>query len=646
MCGISGVISNSSLNPYQLSCLGKMNASLVHRGPDGKGDYIANQVAFAMRRLSVIDLEGGGQPLFNEDKTIALVANGEVYNYIELTDSLKIKGHSFLTHSDCETIIHLYEEYGEDFIHHLRGMYAFSLHDQKKNLVYIVRDRMGEKPLYYFKKNDFLLFSSEMKSLLSSTLVPFEFDSKSVYDYFHYQFVPEPRTPLKDVKKLPAGHLIKIDLNGLKIEEKCYWRMEDAKPVAGDPATLIREELERISEIIIRSDVPVGVALSGGLDSSSIAALAVKKYPGTLHAFSVGYPGRPSNDEREEAKQLADILGIPIHEVELDTKSLVENFEKMNFFRDDPIADISGYGYYAINEAARKNGISVLLQGQGGDELFWGYKWVKDAVGLTEKSIRYQNFLYGFGIEFLKNLPSWRNHSDVLRWVKSFGRIRGSFRKYLKFKAPKNRAVFYELSPDFRMATETLDSYLTNEFKNSLKNHSPYDLFSFDKPWKYTDVLITKLISDTYLLENGIAQGDRLSMAFSVELRLPLIDYKLVELVIGLRKNNQKHPDHIDFPKPWLRAAMKGVLSEEIMNRPKKGFAPPVLEWHNELFKVYGHQLLNGELVKANILTKESALQLSTGPFPDGAICPISFKALVLENWARQMKAQMQSNLN
>lgn len=625
MCGIAGILSKTGVRD-DADLLDRMLGAMVHRGPDGQGTYLGDRAAIGMRRLSIIDLTGGWQPLYNEDKSLALVANGEIYNFVELTQELIARGHRFSTHSDCEVILHLYEEEQENCLRHLRGMFAFALVDIKRGTVFIARDRMGEKPLYLHETQDSLLFASEMKSLLSSGRVPFELDPGSVNDYFHYQYVPEPRTPLRAVRKLPRAHYLKVDLASWKVEQHKYWDMEDAPPVEGDPSELVRAELEKISELLIRADVPVGVALSGGLDSSAIAALAARKYPGTMHAFSVGYPGRPPNDERNNAKALADLLGMPFHEIELTTPELVAHFEQMNFERDDPIADISGFGYYSVNKAARAQGIPVLLQGQGGDEIFWGYEWVKDAALATDN---------------MQNPGSQRREPfNLKRFVKtSLRRLSGAHRPAPASvpKAAGHRPIFHELAPDFRMALTDLRSNFTGRFIEQLGSASAYDFFTFDKPWKQSDILITRLISDTYLLENGIAQGDRLSMTNSVELRLPFVDYKLVELVIGLRKTHASDPDYLRFPKPWLRGAMQGILPEFIIDRPKQGFAPPLMEWHNALFKAYGHYLDGGYLVQSGVLTEQAGAELSAGPFPRGAIAPISFKALVLEIWCREM---------
>ena len=613
-----------------------MQQAMIHRGPDAEGAFLNAHVHLAMRRLSIIDLAGGAQPLYNEDRSLTLVANGEIYNYVELRQQLQALGHRFSTDGDCETILHLYEEYGLDCVRHLRGMFAFALWDSRRQRVLLARDRMGEKPLYLYQQNERLLFASELKALLRSGQVPFELDAAAVNDFFHYGYQPEPRTPLVGVRKLPAGHLLTVDLADWRIEERCYWRMEDAAPLDGEPGELIRAELEIISEIIVRSDVPVGVALSGGLDSSAITALAAKRYPGTMQAFSVGYHNQPRSDERADAKALADHLKIPFHEIELRTDDLVNFFPQLVYWQDDPIADIAGYGYYAVMKLAREHNVPVMLQGHGGDELFWGYGWSRRAVAESQRKARLQNRASVSPMDYLRaELPESLTRMGMFRWAKSWAGLRSSMDSYHRDKSSKpEQIVFYELLSDFALAQREFSNLYSAGFKERLNGSNATDLFTFARPWPQIDLLITRLLCHTYLLENGLAQGDRLSMASSVELRLPLLDYRLAEVVAGLRKNLR---DYDLPPKAWLKAALKGVLPDWVLQRPKRGFTPPVREWHRALFAAYGAKLANGYLVRSDVLTSESAWLLAKGDFPLGVTAPPSFKALVLEMWCRSL---------
>lgn len=635
MCGICGIVTdrpNSDAEPAR-----RMNQALIHRGPDGEGEYNSAHISMAMRRLSIIDLNSGWQPLYNEERTIAVIANGEIYNYIELRDELQKHGHRFSTKSDIETIAHLYEEYGLDCVKYLRGMFAFALWDKNRQRLVLARDRMGEKPLYLYETKDEIFFASEMKSLLRCGQIDFAFDPVAIDLYFHYQYVPEPLTPLQEVRKLPAGHLLIVDVDPWRVEQHAYWRMQDAPPVEGDPIKLIRAQLEEVSTLVVRSDVPVGVALSGGIDSSAVAALAARTYPGVLQAFSVGYPGRPPNDERKQAKAFADLLKIPFHEVELPVDEQTDFFEELVYLRDDPIADISGFGYYSVSQKARELGVPVLLQGQGGDELFWGYEWVRQAALQT---IRKQTARRADGDlsvwPYLKPTgPAVFRPRALFEWGKSFFGLRQAGQDWKRDQlAPRDEMVFMNLTPDFFAAHSVMSTYYSRGFCEQLLGSFPERLYTFEQPWPDIPVTLTSLITQTYLLENGIAQGDRLGMANSVELRLPLVDYKLVETVIGLRKN---YPDHKLHAKFWLKQALRGTLPDELLNRPKQGFAPPVHEWHQHLFQKYGALLKDGALVEAGVLTSAAGRALSEGPFPPG-VSPVSFKALVLELWTRRMR--------
>ncbi len=626
--------------PEDRARVAAMSRALVHRGPDDAGEFHSPHVALAARRLSIIDLAGGRQPLYNEDRTLALVANGEIYNHTELRRRLEQKGRRFTTASDCEAILRAYEEYGLDCVQHLRGMFAFALWDEARRRLLLARDPLGEKPLYLFEREGELLFASEMKALLRSGRVPFELEPEAVDLFFHYQYVPEPRTAIKGVRKLDAAHILVVNVEGWRVEEKCYWRMDDAPPVEGDAPALIREQLETVSEIVTRADVPVGVALSGGLDSSVVAAFAARGSSQTLHAFSVGYAGRPKAlDERDEARALAHHLKLPFHEVEIETKEVVEFFPELNYWRDDPVADYAGHAYYAVMRRAREEGVPVVLQGQGGDELFWGYPQLRQAA---RESMKKETLYHGglqASLRYISiNAPASFSPSELSAWARDFGGARSGLRRLREhLSTPAEQLVFYDLSPDFRAARDGASSIYSRKFTEQIHDDSAMRLFTLQQPWPRVDVALTRLVSDTYLRANGIAQGDRLSMASSVEMRLPLLDRELVETIVGLRFAQTD----VSLPaKDWLRRAAEGVLPAWVLNRPKRGFAPPVNEWHTALFEVHGETLRDGCLVQSGILEREAAHKLSSGPFPAGLTSPLSFRALVLEQWCRVMSVE------
>jgi asparagine synthase (glutamine-hydrolysing) len=634
MCGISGIISFNE--PVDVTLLKKLNYNLIHRGPDGEGSYVNEKVGLAMRRLSIIDLKSGWQPLYNEDKSIVLVMNGEIYNYIELQNSLKKNGHQFTTKSDSETVVHLYEDFGIECIKQLRGMFAFALYDIKKNLLYLVRDRLGEKPLYYFKGEERLIFSSELRALYKSGLVTTTLNYHALDEFFHYHYIPEPQTPFKEISKLEAGHYLQVDFTNDRIIDHCYWNLSDAPALTGDPAEMIREQLHEVGKIIIRSDVPVGVALSGGLDSSIVAALAMRNYGDKMNAFSVGYEGMPESDERGDARKFAEYLGMPFHEIELKTKNLIDFFPTLVGLTDDPIADISAFGYYSLSKEVKAFGVPVLLQGQGGDELFWGYPWVKKLVQQAKYKALLHKYHPAIALFFyLKMFMSGMNLREFRRWIKQAGGIIPSVEMFMLHKKfPLNQLPFYEVQ--IQSSVSEIRSLYGSALKEAVRDKNPYQFAEKEIPWNNIEVLYTELITKSYLLENGIAQGDRLSMANSVELRLPLVDYKLFETVIGLRKS---YNDSDNGPKFWLKQATKDIIPDWVAKRKKRGFEPPVTAWIKGIMDRYGENLVNGRLVEKGVLSKESAIMLSKNPSkPFGMAFPQSFNAIVLEHWFRSLE--------
>lgn len=608
MCGICGIFSARPLDEPQRQAVRRMQAGLQHRGPDGGGEFGCEHLHMAMRRLSIIDLAGGWQPLYNEDKSLALVANGEIYNYLELQAELKARGHCLRTGSDCETILHLYEERGPDCVQALRGMFAFALWDAPRRRLLLARDRMGEKPLYLARRPEGLVFASELKGLLASGRVPFELDPASVNAFFHYNFVPEPGTPLAGVVKLPAGHTLLLELdgsNGVAETLERYWRLDQAPALElPDGAGLeavgehLRGVLRETMRLVVRADVPVGVALSGGIDSSAIAALAAENCGDALQAVGVGYQGCPACDERSQARVLAKSLGLRFHEVEIAPEEYIRMFPELVWWTDDLIADVAGFGYFAVMRKARDKGIPVMLQGHGGDELFWGYPWVKDCVARALAAEPGALALHGAGAGAA--IP------------------------------------FFDVTPGFQAARNDLPGFWAEGFAQALAVAPPVESpFTLPLPWTRPDISITRLISEVYMLGNGISMGDRLGMASGVEMRLPLVDHRLVETVVGLRKAS---PDHELPGKARLKAALQGILPQEILDRPKQGFAPPVEDWMRALRGAYGESLEDGLLTSLGVFAPGQAPRLLEDGFLRWRGSPLFYKALVLEHWCRAMR--------
>lgn len=599
MCGIAGVISFAPLAESERQTVSMMNQALVHRGPDSQGMAGDAHVAFAMRRLSIIDVFGGQQPLYNETGTVAVVCNGEIYNYVELRDELLRKGHRFSSQSDVEVIVHLYEDMGTEFLSALRGMFVIALWDADRNRVILARDRMGEKPLYWYRDpSDRLWFSSEMKSLLQGIR---EYQPKlsmsSVRLFLTYQYIPEPRTMFERVFKLPAGHYLDVSVGQVERQPQPYWNYLAVPQAEGDPIPLVRHELETACRIMGRSDVPVGVALSGGVDSAAVAALSAKHYPGTLQAFSVGYAGRPGTDERTRAAEIADHLKIPFYEVELATEDVVRSFPQLVWAMDDPIADIAGYGYYAVSELARDHGVPVLLSGLGGDELFWGYPWIRDLVAEHERRRR-----------------SW----GAPKWLHKILATRSDGRQQL---------VLSQLHDDLRGADAWSRELLASTYGYPSWPDVCEEWIQFSQDESIA-LPLSQLLNQTWLVSNCLALADRVSMAHSVEMRMPLLDAGLVERVVGFRKDGMR-----DWEKPhkWLLIeAVKDVVPERILARPKQGFTPPVQEWYDAICQRYGCLMRDGWLVGRGMVHKKQ-MENALASAPSHA----TYKLVLLEVWCR-----------
>jgi asparagine synthase (glutamine-hydrolysing) len=581
VCGISGDVRATP--QVDSAAVRRMHEVLTHRGPDDDDVVTLAHIAIGVRRLSIVDASGAAQPLSSEDGTVSVVANGEIYNFEHLRAGLLARGHRFRSAGDCEVIPHLYEEKGAACVHLLRGMFAFALWDARRRRLLLARDRLGEKPLYMYEQDGRLIFASELKALLASGAIPFVLDPVSLDRYFHMQYVPEPATPILGVRKLPAAHVLEVDVSPWRVRERRYWHMEAAEPLVGRPATAIRRQLEEVGRLVARADVPVGVALSGGLDSSAVAALIAAEHSGPATAFTVGYADHPKEDERAEAARVAQAVGLEFCEVELTQTDAVELLPEVVMWADDPIADLSGVGYYAVMRAARAAGVRVMFQGQGGDELFWGYEWVRRA-----------------------RCRAQGQRADI--------------------------ATLYAGKSDFLQARAAADRAYARGFRERLalsRAAAPLPLAGdADCP----DIRFTRLICESYLLENGIAQGDRLAMASSMELRLPLVDHRFVETVIGLRKTSS---DLELPPKTWLRSALAGMLPPNVLSRPKRPFATPAEAWYPALFAAYGRLVQDGALVEAAVLTPQAGVRINRREPSPGVVTRFAYKAIVLELWCR-----------
>lgn len=618
---------------------------LAHRGPDGSGVYTNDHVQFGHTRLSIIDLtDAGRQPMVSQDGRYVVTYNGEIYNHLELKEELEALGEQFFTHSDTEVLLVAYKVWGQQCVKRFRGMFAFAIWDNVDKSIFLARDRCGEKPLLYHRDGESLSFASELKALVPMLATRPDLDPAVVDMYLHYQYVPEPFTLLKGVQKLPAAHTLFVSAENWQAEPQRYWNVEN---IAGSeslptdtPSILasIRDLLEDAVKMTLRADVSVAVALSGGIDSGAIAALAQKHYPEPMHAFCVGYPGRPPYDERHQARALAESLGMIVHEVELPVQNFVEFFPELVRIMDEPIADPAAFGHYSVPKAAADQGIKVLLSGIGGDEIFWGYPWVTQTA-VTNQMLAAR--------PSLNARVAWARAPTVQAFLDKASRYprfpslvrqgAGMLFDLANTQGPEGQLAFYRAAPDFRDAFR---------IKPSLYGAAMQDMGA-DNPFRPTNIgprsydkipaAVIRMLFDTWLVSNCLSLGDRVSMGVGVESRLPFLDVQLIERVMALRAAT---PDHQLGQKAWLRAALKGVLPDDVLARPKAGFQPPVQAWLSGVLAAHGEVLRGGQLVREGILNENKVDEvLRNFPAQGWPGLFFAYKLLLLEMWFQKVVA-------
>ena len=595
MCGICGIFSERLSTAEREAKVQRMNQEMLHRGPDSHGMYSSGPATIAMRRLAIVDLDGGQQPLFNEAGDIAIVCNGEIYNHAELRNQLKAAGHRFSTHSDIEVILHAYEEYGTDALQHLRGMFAFALWDGRRRQLLLARDRLGEKPLYLSRDSAGVVsFASELRSLAAALSSDLSLSPQAFNLFLTFQYIPEPLTPVEDIHQLPAGHFLILNENCCASEPIPYWDRRNLHASPIEPAGRVAEAIDTACVLMGKADVPVGVALSGGIDSSLVAAITARHYPRDLQAFTIGYSGRPVSDERSQAKELADHLGIPCLEIEIADEEVIDDFPLLMAYMDSPIADIAAYGYFAVSRAARLAGVPVLLSGMGGDEFFWGYSWVREAVS---------------------------RNGDILS-----GKRRRSFTDRV-LRRPIPSIDFFGVHSALRNGDAFSRELLTSSALAVVSEGLWLDMNGLDQSLPI-HLAVSELLNRTWLRSNCLALVDRMSMAHSVEVRLPLLDVDLVNLVTGMRNDGL---DDWQLPhKSLLIDALAGVLPAEVLQRRKQGFTPPVGRWMQGILSRYSHLLSGGYLVESGLVDQDKMDRLL--PAMDQET---RYKLLFIECWCR-----------
>jgi asparagine synthase (glutamine-hydrolysing) len=583
MCGICGAVNWRPNAPIDKSLLRYMNGLIAHRGPDDEGYYVDEHAGLAMRRLSIIDLVTGNQPVTNEDKSVWLVFNGEIYNYKSIHDKLLSKGHRFKTKSDTEVIVHAYEEYGVNCPERFNGMFAYALWDRSRKLLLIARDHVGIKPLYYWTDGQEIVFGSELKCVIAHPSVPREIDFSALDQFLTLEYIPSPRTIFKDVKKLPAGHRLIFENGNLKIEQ--YWDVPfiDTPKDEKTCVEMLTDLIDDSVNLQLMSDVPLGAFLSGGIDSSTVVAAMSQSSNSPVKTFSIGFDDATYN-ELPYARAVAARYNTEHHEeiLEPDIATLAEKLVNQ---LDEPFGDFSIFPTYLVSKVAREK-VKVVLSGDGGDELFGGYE--------TYIAQDYDR-LYQW-------LPSRIRRSylpALMALVPPRPEKKGLINKTKRFVEGAALPSSLQHTRWMMFMTEADKSELYKpEFYTSLNGDSPSAVMErYFRRMAQADPLAQQQYVDikTYLVDDILTKVDRMSMAVSLEARVPLLDYRIVEFAVNL-------PAHMKLyrgqTKRILRQAMAARLPEEVLNKPKQGFSIPLKNWLRGPLKPMMSDLLSERSVR------------------------------------------------
>ncbi len=560
MCGICGFIHFEG-QPVKAESLRAMNNMLRHRGPDEAGYHIDGNVGLAMRRLKIIDIGGSQQPLTNEDGALQLIFNGEIYNYRALRQSLAARGHRFKTAGDGETIIHLYEDYGAAAPQHLRGMFAFALWDARQGRLLLARDRLGQKPLYYYQDQHIFAFASEIKALLALSAVPrrsrFDSEPGTLADYLSFGYVPAPATAFAGIYMLEPARTLQIDLAGAA-QKQTYWQLGNLAPPkpaakAAEYQAQLRAELDEAVKLRLISDVPLGVFLSGGLDSSLIVALMRRHSNAAIKTFSIGFAGDDSFDESPWAEQVARQLGTEHHSFRVEPTAL-RLLPDLVWHHDQPFADSSAIPTYLVSKLTRAH-VTVALTGDGGDELFAGYERFY-AAALFRKLGFLPRFLCSWLAGWLARLPEGTAYYDPLKRA----------RRFLHAAGRPLPEAYFDLLRVF--SSEQLAALGVK----SVASLSPY--LDAAQPHPVAALLEANLHS--YLPDDLLIKTDRCTMQASLEARAPFLDHQLAEYAAGIPFNLKLKGA---TTKHILKETARGLLPEAIIHRPKHGFGIPLGAW-------------------------------------------------------------------
>lgn len=594
MCGIVGKWNYQTGAPVEQALIQGMARKLVHRGPDDEGFYIQGALGLGFRRLAIIDLSpAGNQPMSNEDGTVWIIFNGEIYNYQELRPDLERRGHKFRSRTDTETIIHLYEEYGEQCVQRLRGMFAFAIWDSRKEQLFLARDRVGKKPLKYYLGPDGIVFASELKAILADPSVPRKIDLDAVDMYLTYQYVPHPKTGFIGIHKLPPAHTLTIHQG--KVELKRYWQLDFSKKEnrsEGEWSEAIREKLNESVKIRLMSDVPLGAFLSGGVDSSAVVAFMAKNSSQPVKTFSIGFREQ-SHNELPYAQAIAKMYGTNHTEFIVEPKAL-DILPKLVYHYEEPYADSSAIPSYYVAQQTRQH-VTVALNGDGGDENFAGYPWYPVQAFAQRYAIlpgAIQAIVAGGAYVAKRAYPSTLT-TRGWRFARGIGE--SAPQRYLRYMA-----YFH---PD-ELRTLFKPEYLAHYDRAATENFL-LQYFSAAKAFSPIDQALAVDIA-TYLPDDLLVKVDIATMANSLEGRSPFLDHQFMEFAATIPQQMKIHKGE---KKYILKRALEGLVPQENLYRRKMGFSVPLVHWFRHELRSYLEEVIFSRDAFVLTLFKETALR-------------------------------------
>ena len=594
MCGIVGVVRTSGAATVAVEDVRRMANAIAHRGPDDEGFHVSEHAILGMRRLSIIDLSGGHQPIANEDESVHVVCNGEIYNFRELRQQLQAQGHRFRTGSDVEVLVHLYEQHGDRFLEHLNGMYGFALWDARRQRLVLGRDRMGQKPVYFLEHEGILAFASEIKSLLELPFVQVAIDRDALREYLSLGYAVAPRTIFQGIHKLPPSGVLEWERGQWHIRR--YWQLPsqtDEGPSEDHWVESIRDELHRAVSSHMVSDVPIGAFLSGGMDSSAVVALMAKQGGAPVNTYSIGYAGNgvaSYYNELSYAAQVAKRFATNHHEI-LVKPDVAALLPKLLWHLEEPISDSATATTYLVSDLAAQS-VKVILSGVGGDELFAGYnRYLGDHY-----MRRYQRVPGWVRRQLLRplaeSLPSGRQSRamDVARYAKKF-----------------IRAGELPWGEQYRLFIEILGrDRLSALMAGAMTGSDGFDRVTSAETSTDPLLRLLRIDAETQLPEDLLLLTDKMTMARSIECRVPFLDHRLVEVAARIPARYKLPGGNL---KHLLRQALEGLVPADVLERRKRGFGAPVGEWFKSELRPLRDELLRPTAVEQRGLLDASQVR-------------------------------------